>query len=262
MTKISSLLLASTLLAVALLAPASATNSDVDKEHRWADQVIDGLLDGDEIWLVDPSGHEFLGIATEGDSESGRAVLLMHGIGVHPNWPDVIYPLRAGLLEAGITSLSIQMPILPNEAEPAAYLPLIAEAPGRVEAAMNSLEEAGYTHVTLVAHSLGAAMAVYSLAVAPSANVDSLVIIGMSPGIRGNENIEHLGSVDLPVLDLYGSNDLDAVLASVGARAAAGKAASESFRQLRVEGANHFFQGRETQLVQQVVDWIEAQSAR
>ena len=87
---------------IAFGASAHATNSDVAKEKRWAEQVIDGLLDGDELWLNDGSGHEFLGILTEGDTDSGRAVILVHGIGVHPNWPDVIYPLREVLLDCRV----------------------------------------------------------------------------------------------------------------------------------------------------------------
>jgi len=98
--KITALSLA--LLATALLLPVAATNSDTAKESRWAEQVIDGLLDGEEVWLIDDSGHEFLSILTEGDRGSGEAVILIHGIGVHPNWPDVIYPLRAGLLERAL----------------------------------------------------------------------------------------------------------------------------------------------------------------
>ncbi len=47
------------LLALVLAAPAQVTGSDVDKERRWVEQVIDGLLDGDELWLRDGSGHEF-----------------------------------------------------------------------------------------------------------------------------------------------------------------------------------------------------------
>ncbi|MDH3389128.1 MAG: alpha/beta hydrolase family protein, partial [Gammaproteobacteria bacterium] len=122
------------LLSIVLLsaAPASATNSDTAKEQRWAEQVVDGLLDGDAVWLLDDIGHEFLGILTEGEARSGRAVILVHGIGVHPNWPDVIYPLREGLLAQGITSLSIQMPILENDADPREYGLLFAEVPGRI----------------------------------------------------------------------------------------------------------------------------------
>jgi pimeloyl-ACP methyl ester carboxylesterase len=249
------------LISTVLASPAGATGSDTAKERRWAEQVIDGLLDGDEVWLKDPSGHEFLGIFTEGDAESGRAVLLLHGIGAHPNWPDVIYPLRAGLHEQGITTLSIQLPILANDAQPEEYLPLFAEVPGRIDAALDSLDDAGYPNVTLVAHSMGAAMAVYYLSRDPSSAVDSLVIIGMSPGIKGDENIESLRRIDLPVFDLYGGKDLEPVLASAPQRAAAGKVASPKYRQQRVEAANHFFQGQEAELLQQVSGWLAEQAA-
>jgi pimeloyl-ACP methyl ester carboxylesterase len=250
-----------TVLAVALLGPA-ASASDTDKERRWAEQVIDGLLDGEATWLRDASGNEFLGVMTEGDPETGRAVVLMHGIGVHPNWPDILFPLRTGLLDHGITSLSIQMPILANDADAVDYLPLLTEVPGRVDAALKALNDAGYRNITLVAHSMGSTMAVYYLSQVPSAAIDSLVIIGMGPGISGDENIERLGKLRLPVMDLYGGSDLDAVLASADERAAAGKLTGPEYRQVRVAGANHFFQGHEVELVQQVIEWLDARASR
>lgn len=256
--KITALSLA--LLATALLLPVAATNSDTAKESRWAEQVIDGLLDGEEVWLIDDSGHEFLSILTEGDRGSGEAVILIHGIGVHPNWPDVIYPLRAGLLEQSITTLSLQMPILANDADPREYAILFAEVPGRIDTALDYLDDAGYRQVTLVAHSMGAGMASYYMAQTDNTVVNSLVIIGMSPGITGTRNIDALAKVKVPVLDLYGGKDLEPVLESVELRAAAGKkAASGKYRQTRVDGAGHFFQGHEEALVQQVIEWLEAQ---
>ncbi|MCP4767341.1 MAG: DUF3530 family protein [Gammaproteobacteria bacterium] len=246
-------------LAASLLTPAGATNSDTAKERRWAEQVVDSLLDGDEAWLIDDLGHEFLGIFTEGDADSGHAVILMHGIGVHPNWPDVIYPLRIGLLEEGITNLSIQMPILANEADPREYQLLFAEVGGRIEAALDYLGDAGYRKVTLVAHSMGSSMAAFYLSHTDSDAVDSLVVIGMSQGITGSENVNALVKIKLPVFDLYGSEDLEAVLDSADARAAAGNSGSISeYRQVRVDGANHFFQGHEKELVSQVLEWLQA----
>lgn len=256
--KITALLLA--LLTASSLMPVAATNSDTAKESRWAEQVIDGLLDGEEAWLIDDSGHEFLGILTEGDRSSGEAVILIHGIGVHPNWPDVIYPLRVGLLEQNITTLSLQMPILANDADPREYAILFAEVPGRIDAALDYLDDAGYRKVTLVAHSMGAGMATYYMSQSDNSAVTSLVIIGMSPGIAGKQNIDALAKVKVPVLDLYGSQDLEPVLNSVELRAAAGnKGAAREFKQSRVDGAGHFFQGHEEALVQQVIDWLEAQ---
>jgi pimeloyl-ACP methyl ester carboxylesterase len=253
-------LLLSALLAVSTLTPVAATNSDVAKESRWAEQVIDGLLDGDELWLIDDIGHEFLSVLTEGDKSSGRAVVLVHGIGVHPNWPDVIYPLRAGLLEQDITTLSLQMPILANDADEREYGLLFPEVPGRFEAALDYLDGEGYKNITIVAHSLGASMATYYLSQSDTDAVDSLVIIGMGAGNAFSDNIEALAKIRISILDLYGSQDLESVLNSVEQRAASGKKQPDrQYLQVRVEGANHFFQGHEEDLVQQVNEWLDAQ---
>ena len=243
---------------LALLATAAAaTESDVGKEQRWAEQVIDGLLDGDEAWLDDGNGHEFLGILTEGDSDSGRAVILVHGIGVHPNWPDVIYPLREALLEAEVTSLSIQMPILANEAEDTEYAPLFKEVPSRIDAAIGYLSEAGYRDIALVAHSMGASMLSYYLSRNPDSKVGSAVLIGMGQGHAFPGNIKAMEQIGLPLMDLYGSEDLDSVLSSAENRRTAGrKGGGDLFRQVKVDGANHFFQGSESALRQQVLDWL------
>ena len=247
------------LMTVLTLTPVNATNSDVAKESRWAEQVIDGLLDGDEHWLIDDTGHEFLSILTEGDKSSGRAVVLVHGIGVHPNWPDVIYPLRAGLLEQDITTLSLQMPILANEADQREYGLLFPEVPGRFEAALDYLDDEGYKNITIVGHSMGASMATYYLSQSDTSAVDSLVIIGMVAGGTYYNNLEALPRVRVPVLDLYGSEDLERVLNSVEARSASGKSRKDlEYLQVRVDGANHFFQGREDALVQQVTEWLDA----
>ena len=248
------------LLAVFTVTPVGATNSDVAKESRWAEQVIDGLLDGDEHWLIDDIGHEFLSILTEGDKSSGRAVVLVHGIGVHPNWPDVIYPLRAGLLEQGITTLSLQMPILANDADEREYGLLFPEVPGRFEAALDYLDDEGYKKVTIVGHSMGAAMANYYLGRNDPDEVLSLVIIGMGAEDAFPESVEALAKVRIPVLDLYGSEDLEQVLNSAKQRVLSGnKQSGRQYLQMRVDGANHFFQGHEDALLRHVVQWLEAQ---
>jgi pimeloyl-ACP methyl ester carboxylesterase len=252
-------------LTAALVTPLAASESDTAKEHRWAEQVVDGLLDGDALWLDDGSGHEFLGILTEGNSASGPAVLLMHGLGVHPNWPDVIYPLRSGLLAQGITTLSIQMPILANGVEEREYLRLLPEVAGRINAALDMLADAGYPHVVLVGHSMGGSMMMHYLSGKPSSAVTAAVAIGIGAGVGarevGAENIDALKKVRVPMLDLYGSEDLDTVLSSVADRAAAGKGGSApEYRQIRVDGANHFFRGQEAALVQNVLAWLDAQS--
>lgn len=238
---------------------AFATNSDIGKEQRWAEQVIDGLLDGDAVWLLDDLGHEFLGILTEGDADSGRAVILAHGVGVHPNWPDVIYPLREALLEAEITSLSIQMPILANDALDSEYKKLYPEAPGRLQAAVDFLKDSGFTKIDIVGHSAGARMAEYYLVQENTEGVNSAVFIGLGSSGGWPECIDALARLRVPVLDLYGSNDLDSVLSTVQDRASSGqKNKSGIYQQIRVEQANHFYQGHEDELKSIVIDWLQS----
>jgi len=240
-------------------APAAATESDTAKEQRWASQIVDSLLDGEVAWLEDPGGHRFLSILTEGDTNSGRAVILAHGIGVHPNWPDVIYPLREALLEHGITSLSIQMPILANEATDAEYAPLYEEAPGRLQAAVDYLKDAGYGRIDIVGHSNGARMTEYYLTREDTGGVNSVVLIGLGRSDAWPECIEALAELRVPALDLYGSKDLDTVLDTVQARAGSGKKGKAGiYRQIRIEGANHFYQGHEDELKKVVIDWLQS----
>ena len=92
-----------------LLVSLTATASDIAKEKRWADQVVEALMDGDELWLKtdDKANQEFLGIYTESTTDSKNAVLIMHGTGIHPDWQQIIQPLRVGLTESGWHTLSI-----------------------------------------------------------------------------------------------------------------------------------------------------------
>lgn len=244
----------------ALVTAGVVNSSDTEKEKRWADQIVDSLLVGDAEWL-EADGQKFLGIFTEdqtGDAKGGAIIL--HGIGVHPNWQDVIYPLRTELPNYGWATLSIQMPILPNEAEVKDYIPLIKEALPRIKAAQAFLKAKEIKPVVVIAHSLGATMATASLAEAGESELAGLVVIGMS----GSDLDPQLDStaqsakLTLPMLDLYGSRDLDTVLASTQARkAAARKADHSSYRQTEVEGADHFFVGLEDELVRTVRSWLE-----
>lgn len=172
---------------------------------------------------------------------------------------DVIYPLREGLLEQGTTTLSLQMPVLANDAESKDYLPLFEESPKRIDAGIAYLHERKYSKITIVAHSMGAAMTTHYLAFTNANLVSSLVIIGMNPGVTGYRNPRALEKLRLPVLDLYGGEDLQGVLNFVEQRAAAGKAgANREFFQVRFDGANHFFQGYEATLQRHVIKWLEA----
>jgi len=242
----------------AITAPALA--SDTDKEKRWADQIVDALIDGNAEWL-EAEGHKFLAIYTEDQTgEPKGGAIILHGIGVHPNWSEVIYPLRTELPNHGWATLSIQMPVLPNEAEVKDYIPLIKEAAPRIQAAIAFLKSKNIEPMVIIAHSLGATMASATLAEQGDLGLRGYVAIGMSGSDLDPQldTTAQLAKLKLPILDLYGSRDLDTVLKAVEPRAAAmRKAGHAHYRQQGIEGADHFFVGLEDELVRRVYGWLE-----
>jgi pimeloyl-ACP methyl ester carboxylesterase len=247
------------LLIISLAVFSFATHaSDLAKEKRWADQVVDAIIDGEAVWLNDGTS-EFLGIYTEAVEDKGRSVIIMHGTGIHPNWEQVIQPLRVGLTEHDWNTLSIQMPILPNEAEYAEYAPLYDEVAPRINAAIKYLQENGSNNIVLIGHSQGAAMTAYYLSTS-SQDVNGFVAIGMASYAdepRMN-SVKALEKINVPVLDLYGDEDLDVVLNSSKARAeSAKKAGNQNYTQVKLSGSNHFFDGKEDELVETVAGWLD-----
>ncbi|MEA2079624.1 MAG: DUF3530 family protein, partial [Pseudomonadota bacterium] len=214
--------------------------SDLEKEKRWSEQIADGLLVGESLQL-EAGGSAFMGIFTEAaDGPTGRAVILAHGMGVHPDWPDIINPLRSDLPDHGWSTLSIQMPILANDAALKDYAPLFDEVAPRIEAAVRFLREQGNQTIVLIGHSLGASMAASYLSSNGQPEIRGLIAIGLSVTAVNDKMNSALAleKIHIPVLDLYGSRDLAGVLRSVKARKkAARKAANSNYQQLEIEGA-------------------------
>ena len=236
-------------LLIILAGPLQA--SDLAKEKRWAEQIEQGLMDGEMLYLK-AGDHEFLALETVAADAGDIAAIVLHGIGAHPDWPDVIYPLRTILPESGLTTLSLQLPILANDAEAKDYQPLMKDVPARINAGINHLTKAGYRKIYIVAHSMGAEMASYYLAQGDLADtIKGYVGIGMNVN-----NPDYLAKLSLPVLDLYGSEDLEGVLKSAKARADA-SASNKQFSQVKVDGTNHFFNGKDEDLLQNVTQWIK-----
>ncbi len=114
-------------LSLLLLLQTNLLASGFDKEKRWSDQIVDSILDGEPVWLM-ADGHKFLSIFTPADNNSSEyALIVMHGIGVHPNWDQVIRPIRVEMTTRGWNTLSIQMPVLANDAAAEDYAKLFPE---------------------------------------------------------------------------------------------------------------------------------------
>lgn len=69
-------------------------------------------------------------------------MIVVHGIGLHPDW-GLVNSLRSELAEQGYSTLSVQMPVLAADARPEAYAPLFPQAAERLRAAAGFLRARG-----------------------------------------------------------------------------------------------------------------------
>ena len=241
--------------------------SNLEREKRMADEIVDAILDGDAVFLT-ANDHEFLSIYTKADTEAesdkakGTAIIL-HGRGFHPDWQDAINPLRVGLTETGWNTLSVQMPVLEKQAKYYDYLPLFPDAIPRIEAAiayareqMNGEQE----KVVLIAHSCGAHMAMAWADVDSFESIDAYVGIGMGATDykQPMKRPFPLDSIRVPVLDVYAENDYPAVIKMADDRLKLiKKAANDKSSQVIIEGADHYYVDKGDALTQAINRWLQ-----
>lgn len=237
-----------------LAAPVAA--SDLEKEQRWREQVEDSIMDGEAVDLV-VEGREIFAIYMEAEDGSDKGMIVVHGTGIHPNWQQVVQPIRVEMAAHGWNTLSIQMPILHNEAQYEEYVALYPEVPPRLRAAEAFLKDRGIQTLLIAAHSQGATMSSYYLSRHPS-DVKGLIAIGMGATQKDSHinSAQSLKKITIPVLDLYGDDDLPGVLDTVDARTES-SAHNAQYSQQMIKGANHFFDGMDDELVSAVAGWAQ-----
>lgn len=235
---------------VLLLALASfAHAADYAREKRWADEITPGIVAGDPLYLPLAGERRFLALFTEAPAPKG-AVIVVHGSGLHPDW-GLNGMLRARLADEGYTTLSIQMPVLAAQAKPEEYVRTFPEAAQRITAAVRFLQSKGHGKIALVSHSMGARMSNFYLGANPGAPLFAWVALGISSGV-----FESLGELRFPVLDLYGERDFPQVLANAEKRAEVLKRFQGS-AQIMAPGADHFFNGKEEEMVKNVRTFLD-----
>lgn len=221
--------------------------ADYAREKKWADEVLPGLVVGDPVYLQTPRGHHrFLTLFTP-VAGADQAAIVVHDLGIHPDW-GMIGTLRTELADRGFTTLSIQMPILAADATGSQYPSTFPEAVECIGEAVAFLKAKGYVKIAIVSHSMGARMSQVYLAGAPDPAVKAWASLGIPAG-------DYQG-VKLPVLDLFGDNDLPPVLKNAAARKQS--LATAGSKQVKIERADHFFNGREGEMVGAVADFLKA----
>lgn len=148
-------------------------------------------------------------------------VVMFHGRGLAPTGP-VTQELRTSLQRAGYTTLAIDNPKpLNNQTDFSSYANDVSsdnyvfpEAYARMRTAINHLQSLGVERVVVAGFSLGSRLAAAHVA---RGQIDELPVVGfIGVGMYGN-SIEPLNvsttldEISVPVLDLYGDVDTNAV---------------------------------------------------
>lgn len=231
------------------LAPVAAAQ-DYGREQRWASEIVPSLVVGDAVTIKSPGRRDFLGLYAETPG-SKAAVLLIHGVGVHPDH-GVIGVLRVSLAESGLTTLSIQMPVAGAAATAEEYFPtLFPEAVERIRAGARWLADKGHRKVVLLSHSMGSWMSNVYFEKTENPPFAAWICMGLTGGY-GN-----MGNVKVPVLDLYGEHDLPQVMRADWRRRFT-LSGIEGAKQVRIAGADHFYTGHEKELAAAIREFIGA----
>jgi alpha/beta superfamily hydrolase len=235
---------------VTLLAWASAfaqPRIDYVRENRWAAEVEPAIVVGEALRLQVPGGPRFLAILAQPSGTPKGAVVVVHGLGVHPDW-GLIGELRTRLADAGFTTLAIQMPVLGADAARADYRVTLPEAGERILAAIGYLRGRGATKLAIVSHSYGATMVDALLAQPAAPRIDAWAPIGMLAdfGVPPKE----------PELDVVAAGDLPEVIASAPKRKARLPKDACSGA-VTIAGTDHYFANAPQPLAEAVVKFLE-----
>jgi hypothetical protein len=254
-------------LCLGLALPWAIPAQDLERERRLASQIVDSIMDGEAVTLHagDVSGgREFLAIYTPSEEMPARgAAIILHGRGFHPDWPEVVNPLRTVLPEYGWHTLSLQMPVLEKDATYYDYVPIFPAAFPRIVAGIAFLRDQGISRIVIIAHSCSVHMTMAYIETFGDAAIDGFVGIGMGATDFGQPMKKPfpLERMTVPVLDVFGSEDFPAVGRGAPGRAAAAAAAGNGLSsQVMVEGADHYFGEKDDELIAVVSAWLESLS--
>lgn len=209
--------------------PASTVQSDVSRVMPTPQESrIKGLVErlstnhAHEINRLEAEGEEFLALAKQdatGDPQG--CIILLHADHGHPDWPQVIAPLRQKMPQHSWCTVAIEIPDIGGRATPVqtpetAVVSTQSPAEGevllpneetifaRIDAAIDWTREQGYQQEVILGYRTGAA---YALRYANQRELFDQALVMIEP--RALEDLseyafaQQIKTLSLPVLDYY-----------------------------------------------------------
>jgi len=235
----------------------SVCASDIEKEKYWKALISKNIKIGQSIDLQTDQ-DDFFSIYTKQNllKEKG-SVIILHDKGGHPDNKNVIRPLRIHLTDYGWNSLSIQMPLKKKKLKEKEEIEAFYEYGNlRLDSAISYLkDEKNQKNIFLIAYGINSLSALDYINKNPKRMVKGIVLIGMSA--EKEDSINQLEKVKLPILDIFGSKDIDSVIATAPQRQSAAKRGGNNYyAQRQINYADHFFHTDSKKLIKRVHSWM------
>ena len=232
-----------------------------DYETRISTALAQRVPPGQTVWLR-AAGSEFLCLYREAGTEKARgAAIIVHGMGGHADWPELIAPLRNRLPESGWATLSLQMPVLPPGAPLADYGRTVKDSAYRIRAALQYLQDRGYINIISIGYGFGAAQIADYLAAGSDRRMGAFVGISMQSHEFLNPRLKllnDLANIDKPILDIYAGRDRGKVIRQADDRRLAGrKNGRHVYDQEMIVDADRFYTGMAQVISARISGWLE-----
>ncbi|MBL1274593.1 MAG: DUF3530 family protein [Ectothiorhodospiraceae bacterium] len=240
------------------------TEPDAAFEQRWREQLTDSVTVG-KLILLKTKMSKFVAIESHAKNHAKndrqrQAVLILHDMRGHPDWQNVIGPLRRNLPELGWSTLSLQMPVLGVDTGMRDHSILLNFSPERITAGIAHLQQQGYKRIVILGGGLGSIMAASYLQENPNTPIEAFVGVSMYQLNYTDPRmwiVDTLAKLTLPILDIYSSDDRYGSQYSAKGRREAGAAAENAqYTQMMIDGTDHDFTGKESILIDDIAKWL------
>ena len=244
----------------------SAHGADAPNSEEVLAEAISKQVNADAaVWLESATGPFLALYEPVRSADSFGAVIILPSLNEQPDNHGVVHHMRTVLPNFGWHTLAIQLPILADTSHTINdYGKNEAAITNRIDAAIKYLSSKGINNFALVGKGVGAAAGANYLDTHPNTAIKAFVGISME-NFSGTNNWLNtpvtLKKLTLPILDIIGSQDNDAVITSHKSRTRLAQQSSRNenviYRQFTMIGADNDYRGASDQVTRRVAGWLK-----
>lgn len=239
--------------------------SNFEKEKYWKIMISENLKIGEPVQLK-AGEKSFFAIYTKQNRLNQRgSVILLHGKAAHPDWKEVIRPLRTKLVDYGWNTLSIQMPIRTKSLTSKEEIEKFnKDGALRLDSTLVYLKAKKTPSIFLLTHGENAETALAYMKDNPKRIIHGLILVSMPIKKHLNKkSIEMLEQLKIPVLDIYASRDIETVRFTAKERqSAANRGGNSNYRQQQINNADYSYDKQIKTLIKRIHSWMLAMVQR